>query len=67
MLVGLGWMARDRQGVLGMVVAVHVRDMETGFADRRFQGHDRTVTDAAWPIAAVTVKMRESPTRCHLE
>ena len=38
-LVGLGRMARDGQRVVGVVVAVHVRDLQGGLADRRLERH----------------------------
>ena len=49
--VGLRRMPRHRQRVLGVVVAVHVRDLQTGLADRRFERHGRTLTDAVASVA----------------
>ena len=38
-LVGLGRVPRDRQRVIGIVVALHVGDLELRLEDGRFQGH----------------------------
>jgi hypothetical protein len=44
-------MARDGQRVLTVVIAVHVRDLQRGFADRRFERHDSTLPDPRPPGA----------------